>query len=241
MTALPIHPLTGLSAIGWRKPRPGCGETEWQPVWPIRGGDGTDDPPDGGDGGDGKPGKGDEPKDPPADDPNKPGKGKDGADGGDEDWKAQSRKWEQRAKQNAQQLKEQADQLKKLEPLQKIAQALTGDGDGKKNDVETLTEQFTKLQEDVTSERLGRIRAEVAHEKGLKPSQAARLQGATREELEADADQMIEDFGISKDDGEQHNRGLYVKRSGSGDGSGGAGGSVAAGRDMYKPRAKNKQ
>jgi hypothetical protein len=35
---LPIHPLTGLAALGWRKARPG--ETGAQPIWPVLGGSG---------------------------------------------------------------------------------------------------------------------------------------------------------------------------------------------------------
>jgi len=37
-------------------------------------------------------------------------------------------------------------------------------------------------------------RLEVAHEKGLTPAQAKRLVGATREELAADADEILRDF-----------------------------------------------
>jgi hypothetical protein len=37
-------------------------------------------------------------------------------------------------------------------------------------------------------------RSEVAHDKGLTPAQAKRLQGATKEELEADADEILRDF-----------------------------------------------
>jgi hypothetical protein len=37
-------------------------------------------------------------------------------------------------------------------------------------------------------------RLEVAHEKGLTPAQAKRLVGATKEELEADADEILRDF-----------------------------------------------
>jgi len=37
-------------------------------------------------------------------------------------------------------------------------------------------------------------RLEVAHEKGLTPAQAKRLVGTTREELEADADEVLKDF-----------------------------------------------
>lgn len=38
------------------------------------------------------------------------------------------------------------------------------------------------------------LRLEVAFEKGLTPKQAKRLTGSTREELEADADELLEDF-----------------------------------------------
>lgn len=37
-------------------------------------------------------------------------------------------------------------------------------------------------------------RLEVAHEKGLTPAQAKRLVGSTKEELEADADEILRDF-----------------------------------------------
>jgi hypothetical protein len=40
-------------------------------------------------------------------------------------------------------------------------------------------------------------RLEVAHEKGLTPAQAKRLVGATREELEADADEILRDFPVT--------------------------------------------
>ncbi len=48
---LPVHPLTGLTAVGWRKARPGENDTELYPVWPILGGapDEDDDQDDGGD------------------------------------------------------------------------------------------------------------------------------------------------------------------------------------------------
>lgn len=55
-------------------------------------------------------------------------------------------------------------------------------------------------------------RLEVAMEKGLSPKQAKRLQGETKEELEADADELLEDFGTTKrtdeddEDGEDEGR-----------------------------------
>ena len=42
------------------------------------------------------------------------------------------------------------------------------------------------------------LRAEVSNAKGLTPTQAKRLVGATREELEADADELLADLGAQK-------------------------------------------
>ncbi|QDY06157.1 hypothetical protein FJK98_02425 [Micromonospora sp. HM134] len=72
-----------------------------------------------------------------------------------------------------------------------LAQTLGGQpGDGK-TDLERLTERLTKHEEELSTERAARYRAEVAAAKGLTPQQAARLRGATREELEADADELL--------------------------------------------------
>lgn len=83
-------------------------------------------------------------------------------------------------------------ELASLAPLKQLAQALGGQptGDGK-TDLERLTERLTQHETELASERAGRYRAEVAAAKGLTPQQAARLQGATREELEADADALL--------------------------------------------------
>lgn len=43
------------------------------------------------------------------------------------------------------------------------------------------------------------IRLEVAFDKGLTPAQAKRLVGGTREELEADADEILVDFPVKTD------------------------------------------
>ncbi|MDX3689942.1 hypothetical protein PV726_06240 [Streptomyces europaeiscabiei] len=40
---LPVHPLTGLTAVGWRKARTGEDESEPYPIWPILGGAPDDD------------------------------------------------------------------------------------------------------------------------------------------------------------------------------------------------------
>lgn len=84
-------------------------------------------------------------------------------------------------------------QIAELAPLKRIAEAL---GAGKpeaagKSEIELLNERFAQHEKTLADERAARHRAEVAHEKGLTPQQAARLQGATRDELLADADALI--------------------------------------------------
>jgi hypothetical protein len=94
-------------------------------------------------------------------------------------------------------LRDVKSQLEKLAPLQKLADALGGtggeDGDGKP-DVDGLAQRLARHEEDLQAERLARFRAEVAHEKGLTAGQAKRLVGATREELAADADELLKEF-----------------------------------------------
>lgn len=55
-------------------------------------------------------------------------------------------------------------------------------------------EKRTAAEAKVAELEAALLRRDVAHEKGLTPSQAKRLLGATREELEADADEILADF-----------------------------------------------
>lgn len=55
-------------------------------------------------------------------------------------------------------------------------------------------EKRAAAEERATAAELKAVRLEVAAEKGLTPAQAKRLIGATREELEADADDIIATF-----------------------------------------------
>lgn len=88
--------------------------------------------------------------------------------------------------------------LATLAPLEKLAAVLGGgDPEKAKTEIELLTERQAKFEEDFAAERMGRYRAEVANEKGLTAGQAARLAGNTREELLADADKLVADFGIT--------------------------------------------
>jgi hypothetical protein len=83
-------------------------------------------------------------------------------------------------------------QVSELAPLRKLAEMLgagTPAANGK-SEIELLTERFTAHEKTVAEERAARWRAEVANEKGLPPSLAARLRGETREEMAADADTL---------------------------------------------------
>lgn len=87
-------------------------------------------------------------------------------------------------------------ELAGLAPLKQLAVALGGTGQPSngKSEVELLNERFAAHEQTLADERAARWRAEVAHEKGLTPQQAARLSGTTREELLTDADELLKLF-----------------------------------------------
>lgn len=87
--------------------------------------------------------------------------------------------------------------LKELEPLAKKAQELEEAG---RSDLEKLTARAEQAERTAAQHEARALRLEVAFEKGLTPAQAKRLVGASREELEADADEILRDFPV-KDDG----------------------------------------
>ena len=62
----------------------------------------------------------------------------------------------------------------------------------------TLEERVAEIERTARASEERALRAEVANAKGLTPNQAKRLVGATREELEADADELIRDIGAQK-------------------------------------------
>lgn len=63
-----------------------------------------------------------------------------------------------------------------------------------KSDIEKATAAAAEAAERAAAAELRALRLEVAGDKGLSPSQAKRLVGTTREELEADADELLADF-----------------------------------------------
>jgi hypothetical protein len=158
------HPRTGLPllAVGFRR--------DGQAIWPVLGGDGTDPPAPPAD-----------PAAPPA--PPQPPAAVD-VPLGPAGERALAAEREAR--------KGLEKQLAELAPLKDLAKALTGGApapDGK-TDLQILQERLASHETDLGNERSARWRAEVAHEAGLTPQQAARLHGATKEELSADAEAL---------------------------------------------------
>lgn len=101
-----------------------------------------------------------------------------------EKWKALARKNEARAKENA----EAAKRLAEIE-------------DANKTELERERERATDALAQLEQMRLESDRNAVALSKGLTPTQAKRLMGATREELEADADELLADLKASRPSG----------------------------------------
>lgn len=88
------------------------------------------------------------------------------------------REAERRAKANA-------DKASKFDELE----------DEQRSDVEKLERKLADAERRSDEAEGKLLRLEVAVEKGLTPRQAKRLSGTTRDELEEDADELLEDFG----------------------------------------------
>lgn len=63
-----------------------------------------------------------------------------------------------------------------------------------KSETEKLASKLADAERKAQEAELRAMRAEVAAAKGLTPAQAKRLMGSTLEELEADADELLESF-----------------------------------------------
>lgn len=104
------------------------------------------------------------------------------------------------------------NELKSLEPLKQLAAALgNGDANQGKSEIEQLNEKFAKYEADLSEERKSRWKAELAIEFGLTTKQAKRLQGATREEMAADAAELVEDFKVEAQREQQAKNGARPK------------------------------
>lgn len=122
-----------------------------------------------------------DPKDAPQDAPKDP------------DYKAEAEKWKALARKHEAQAKANADKAKKLDELE----------DASKSEVEKATAKVTEAEKRAQEAELRALRLEIAAEKGLTPAQAKRLVGTNREELEADADELVETFKPDDNGGKQ--------------------------------------
>ncbi len=92
-------------------------------------------------------------------------------------WKQKAREQEKRAKENA----AAASRLAEYE-------------DRDKTEAQRLAERAEAAEKRAAEVEGRALRLEIAAEKGLTPAQAKRLVGSTREELESDADDLLENF-----------------------------------------------
>lgn len=70
--------------------------------------------------------------------------------------------------------------------------------DANKTEQERLAESLREQEQRAETAQLAALRFEVALDKGIPKSVATRLQGSTREELEADAAELLETIGAGK-------------------------------------------
>lgn len=93
-------------------------------------------------------------------------------------------------RQQIKELEKQNKALQERDPVKAIAEALGVKPEPGPTGDQALAEQVKAMQQQMREAELRAARLEVAAAKGLTPAQAARLQGTTREELDADADQL---------------------------------------------------
>lgn len=86
--------------------------------------------------------------------------------------------------------------VRELEPLASKAKELEDAG---RTELEKLTARAETAERERGELSAKALRLEVAFEKGLTPAQAKRLVGANRDELEADAEEILRDFPVKTD------------------------------------------
>lgn len=97
------------------------------------------------------------------------------------DWEAEARKWKALARKHEGEAKKNAG----------AAQRLTEAEDADKSEVQRANDKAAAAEARAKAAETRADRAEVAAAKGLSASLASRLVGETREELEADADELL--------------------------------------------------
>ncbi len=102
------------------------------------------------------------------------------------DWQAEAAKWRDLSRKHEKRAAESAAAMAKL-----AAQA----EEAGKSELEKAASRIAAAETRASAAETRALRAEIAGEKGLPPALAKRLAGATREELEADAAELLAAFG----------------------------------------------
>ncbi|MEV2236692.1 hypothetical protein [Micromonospora sp. NPDC049891] len=139
---------------------------------------------------------------------------------GGKDWQAEAEKWKALARKHEDNSKTTRAELDKLKQA----------SDTSKSDMDKVMEKLAAMEQKAADAERRALVTEVAAAKKLTPAQAKRLTGATREELEADADDLLSAFGTAGDAG-----------SGSGGGSDDSGGNGRAGGDQGAARGRPRE
>lgn len=99
-------------------------------------------------------------------------------------------------------LKAERDARRKAESDLKAARdelaTVKADQDSSKSDLEKVLAKVEGLETRAADAERKALVAEIAQAKGLTAAQARRLQGSTRDEMESDADDLLEAFGGAK-------------------------------------------
>jgi hypothetical protein len=122
----------------------------------------------------------------PEEEPKTPDTGDDG-----KDFRAEAEKWKSLARKHEAKAKENAEAAKRLADLEEAG----------KSEAEKAAAKAAEAEKRAADAELRAMKLEVAVSKGLTPSQAKRLVGSTKEELESDADDLLESFKPADDKG----------------------------------------
>jgi len=93
--------------------------------------------------------------------------------------------WKQKAREQEKRAKDNADAARRLSEIEEAS----------KTEAQKAADRLAAAEKAAAEASSSLARLEVALAKGLTPSQAKRLVGSTREELEADADELLKDIG----------------------------------------------
>ncbi len=110
-----------------------------------------------------------------------------------------------------------------VEEWKKAAAELQEIRDGQRTDSEKATARAEAAEKELAELKPKFERLEVAYAKGLPPNLAKRLTGSTREEMEADADELLAEFGDAiksdreKADAEKKDKRTAARKGAAGD------------------------